>query len=88
MKRWRCRRGPETALLDLQIESAHNRAPFLFVAVDFAQALIAGQLLAIGQSPSMLVAASIPLIVVAAIAALLVVARFPRGYTAAITPQT
>lgn len=41
--------------------------------------LIAGQLLAIGQSASMLVAASIPLIVVAAIAALSVVARFPRG---------
>lgn len=41
--------------------------------------LIAGQLLAIGQSASVLVAASIPLIAVAAVAALLVVARFPRG---------
>jgi len=41
--------------------------------------LIAGQLLAIGQSASVLVAASIPLIAVAAIAALRVVARFPRG---------
>lgn len=41
--------------------------------------LIAGQLLAIGQSASVLVTASIPLIAVAAIAALVVVARFPRG---------
>ncbi len=40
--------------------------------------LIAGQLFAIGQSPSMLVTASIPLIAIAAIGALVVVARFPR----------
>lgn len=46
--------------------------------------LIAGQLLAIGQSASVLVAASIPLIGVAAIAALLVVARFPRGQFMAV----
>jgi len=45
--------------------------------------LIAGQLLAIGQSASVLVAASIPLIAVAAVAALFLVARFPRGLTAA-----
>jgi AAHS family 3-hydroxyphenylpropionic acid transporter len=41
--------------------------------------LIAGQLLAIGQSASVLVTASIPMIAVAAIAALFVVARFPRA---------
>jgi AAHS family 3-hydroxyphenylpropionic acid transporter len=46
--------------------------------------LIAGQLLAIGQSASELVMASIPLIAVAAIAALLVVARFPRGQLMAV----
>jgi MFS transporter, AAHS family, 3-hydroxyphenylpropionic acid transporter len=46
--------------------------------------LIAGQLLAIGQSASVLVAASIPLIAVAAVAALLVVARFPRGQFMAV----
>jgi AAHS family 3-hydroxyphenylpropionic acid transporter len=46
--------------------------------------LIAGQLLAIGQSASVLVMASIPLIAVAAIAALLVVARFPRGQFMAV----
>jgi len=40
--------------------------------------LIAGQLLALGQSPSMLVTASIPLIALAAISALVVVAKFPR----------
>jgi MFS transporter, AAHS family, 3-hydroxyphenylpropionic acid transporter len=45
--------------------------------------LIAGQLLAMGQSASVLVAASIPLIVVAAVAALFVVARFPLGHTVA-----
>ncbi len=38
--------------------------------------LIAGQLFALGQSASMLVAASIPLIVVAAVAALAVVGSF------------
>lgn len=46
--------------------------------------LIAGQLLAIGESASVLVAASIPLIAVAAVAALLVVARFPRGQFMAV----
>ena len=46
--------------------------------------LIAGQLLAIGQSASVLVAASIPLIAVAAVAALLVAARFPRGQFMAV----
>jgi len=46
--------------------------------------LIAGQLLEIGQSASVLVMASIPLIAVAAIAALLVVARFPRGQIMAV----
>ncbi|BFG73431.1 3-(3-hydroxy-phenyl)propionate transporter MhpT [Paraburkholderia terrae] len=40
--------------------------------------LIAGQLFALGQGPSMLVAASIPLIAIAAIGALVVVAKFPR----------
>ena len=40
--------------------------------------LIAGQLFAIGQGPSMLVTASIPLIAIAAIGALVVVAKFPR----------
>jgi AAHS family 3-hydroxyphenylpropionic acid transporter len=40
--------------------------------------LIAGQLFAIGQGPSMLVSASIPLIAIAAIGALAVVAKFPR----------
>jgi len=40
--------------------------------------LIAGQLLATGQSASVLVIASIPLIVVAAIAALFVITRFSR----------
>jgi len=45
--------------------------------------LIAGQLLAMGQSASMLVAASIPLVVVAAVAALFVVARFPLRHTVA-----
>lgn len=38
--------------------------------------LIAGQLFALGQSPSMLVGASIPLIIIAAIAALTVVSSF------------
>jgi AAHS family 3-hydroxyphenylpropionic acid transporter len=46
--------------------------------------LIAGQLLAIGQSASMLVTASIPLIAVAALAALMVVSRFrPTSVVAA-----
>jgi AAHS family 3-hydroxyphenylpropionic acid transporter len=49
--------------------------------------LIAGQLLAIGQSASVLVAASIPLIAVAAIAALFVVTRFPRGPSMAVAHQ-
>ncbi|MGF6595748.1 AAHS family 3-hydroxyphenylpropionic acid transporter [Paraburkholderia sp. GAS448] len=49
--------------------------------------LIAGQLLATGQSASVLVIASIPLIVIAAIAALLVIARFSRGQTIAPAPQ-
>ncbi|WP_321795077.1 3-(3-hydroxy-phenyl)propionate transporter MhpT [Caballeronia sp. J97] len=40
--------------------------------------LIAGQLLALGQSASMLVISSIPLIVIAALGALAVVAKFPR----------
>ncbi|MBN3812020.1 3-(3-hydroxy-phenyl)propionate transporter MhpT [Paraburkholderia sp. Ac-20347] len=40
--------------------------------------LVAGQLFAIGQSPSMLVASSIPLVVIAAIAALTVVGGFAR----------
>jgi len=45
--------------------------------------LIAGQLLAIGQSASMLVTASIPLIAIAAIAALRVVARFSHQHASA-----
>ncbi|MFM0504583.1 3-(3-hydroxy-phenyl)propionate transporter MhpT [Paraburkholderia caffeinilytica] len=45
--------------------------------------LIAGQLLAIGQSASVLLSASIPLIVVAAIAAWLVVGKSAPVYTAA-----
>ncbi|MBN3766016.1 3-(3-hydroxy-phenyl)propionate transporter MhpT [Burkholderia sp. Ac-20365] len=40
--------------------------------------LVAGQLFALGQGPSMLVAASIPLVAIAAIGALVVVAKFPR----------
>ena len=40
--------------------------------------LIAGQLLALGQSPATLVMASIPLIVIAAISALVLVSNFPR----------
>nr|WP_311526993.1 3-(3-hydroxy-phenyl)propionate transporter MhpT [uncultured Ralstonia sp.] len=40
--------------------------------------LVAGQLFALGQSPSMLVGASIPLIAMAAVAALSVVGSFPR----------
>ncbi|MGU3782271.1 3-(3-hydroxy-phenyl)propionate transporter MhpT [Burkholderia metallica] len=43
--------------------------------------LIAGQLLALGQSASMLVIASIPLIVIAALGALAVVAKSPREST-------
>jgi AAHS family 3-hydroxyphenylpropionic acid transporter len=43
--------------------------------------LIAGQLLAIGQSASMLVISSIPLIVIAALGALALVAKFPREST-------
>jgi MFS transporter, AAHS family, 3-hydroxyphenylpropionic acid transporter len=46
----------------------------------FLGPLVAGQLLALGQSPSMLVTASIPLVVVAALAALTVVGAFaPRA---------
>ncbi|WER46291.1 3-(3-hydroxy-phenyl)propionate transporter MhpT [Cupriavidus sp. WKF15] len=49
--------------------------------------LVAGQLFALGQSASMLVAASIPLIVVAAVAALAVVGSFtPRRTTGATVP--
>jgi AAHS family 3-hydroxyphenylpropionic acid transporter len=40
--------------------------------------LLAGQLLALGQSPATLVMASIPLIVIAAISALVLVSNFPR----------
>jgi MFS transporter, AAHS family, 3-hydroxyphenylpropionic acid transporter len=43
--------------------------------------LVAGQLFALGQSPSMLVAASIPLVVIAALAALAVVGAFAVGGT-------
>lgn len=43
--------------------------------------LVAGQLFALGQSPSMLVSASIPLIVIAAVAALTVVGAFARQRT-------
>ncbi|WP_353190781.1 3-(3-hydroxy-phenyl)propionate transporter MhpT [Pandoraea pnomenusa] len=49
--------------------------------------LIAGQLFALGQSASMLVSSSIPLIVVAAIAALTVVGTFaPRVIAGAVAP--
>lgn len=41
--------------------------------------LIAGQLLALGQSPTSLVMASIPLILIAAVSALVLVAHFARG---------
>jgi MFS transporter, AAHS family, 3-hydroxyphenylpropionic acid transporter len=40
--------------------------------------LVAGQLFALGQSPSMLVGASIPLAVIAALAALSVVGAFTQ----------
>jgi AAHS family 3-hydroxyphenylpropionic acid transporter len=45
--------------------------------------LVAGQLLALGQSATVLVIASIPLIALAALSALKVVAKFPAGQTAA-----
>lgn len=48
----------------------------------FLGPLVAGQLLALGQSPSMLVSASIPLIVIAALAALTVVGAFAPRVTA------
>ncbi|GAB3626616.1 3-(3-hydroxy-phenyl)propionate transporter MhpT [Pandoraea terrae] len=48
----------------------------------FLGPLVAGQLLALGQSASMLVMASIPLIVIAAAAALLVVGRYRPHYAA------
>ncbi|MFJ3056224.1 3-(3-hydroxy-phenyl)propionate transporter MhpT [Herbaspirillum sp. NPDC087042] len=41
--------------------------------------LIAGQLLALGQSPTMLVMASIPVIAIAAISALMLLSNFSRG---------
>jgi MFS transporter, AAHS family, 3-hydroxyphenylpropionic acid transporter len=48
----------------------------------FLGPFVAGQLLALGQSPSMLVTASIPLVVIAALAALTVVGAFAPRVTA------
>jgi AAHS family 3-hydroxyphenylpropionic acid transporter len=49
--------------------------------------LVAGQLFALGQSPSMLVAASIPLIIIAALAALTVVGTFSSFKAGAALPD-
>nr|WP_315595268.1 3-(3-hydroxy-phenyl)propionate transporter MhpT [uncultured Cupriavidus sp.] len=49
--------------------------------------LVAGQLFSLGQSPSMLVAASIPLVIIAALAALTVVGTFSSFKASAALPD-